>query len=73
MANVTASDSPKHFFLKALSKSWGRIISNFTKGEISYDNQVLLGVILRCGFPSCTLQFGQEENLPGHLIESRAY
>ena len=73
MTNVTVSYSPKHFLLKTLSKSWVRIISNFTKGEISYDNQVLLGVILRCGFPSCTLQFGQEENLPGDLTESRAY
>ena len=40
---------------------------------ISYDNPVLLEVILQCGFPSCTLQFGQEKNIPGHPIESRAY
>ena len=43
-------------------KQWrGRIISNFTKGEtffITYDNQVLLGVISQCGPPSCTLQKG---------------
>ena len=45
----------------------------FTWGEIPYDNQVLLGVILKCGFPSCTLQFGQEEDLPWYSIESRAY
>ena len=62
----------------------GRIILNFTKREtlfVFYDNQVLLGVISRCGFPSCTLQkrpssslqFCQEENIPGHSIERRAY
>ena len=34
--------------------------------SISYDSQVLLGVILQCGFPSCILQFGQKENIPGH-------
>ena len=45
------------------------------------DNQMLLRVISQCRFPSCTLQkrpfsplqFGQEDNLPGHSIESRAY
>ena len=56
----------------------GRIISNFTKGEafISYDNQMLLGVISQSGPPSCTLQkrlsyplqFGRVENIPGHSI-----
>ena len=61
----------------------GRIFSYFRKGEIfiSYDNQVLLGVISKCGppiwtlqeRPSSPLQFGQEENMPGHLVESRAY
>ena len=59
----------------------GRIISNFTKGETFSslnDNQVLLGVI-SCGPHSCTpqkrgfLQFGQEENIPGHSIETRPY
>ena len=37
--------------------------------------QVLLKVILQCGFPSCTLQFGQEGNIniPRQSIESRAY
>ena len=47
----------------------------------SYDNQVLLGVISQCGPPFRTLQekptfplqFGQEENLPEHSIESRTY
>ena len=34
---------------------------------------MLLGIILQCDFPSCTLQFGQEEKIPGHPIESRAY
>ena len=48
---------------------------------MSYDNQVLFGVISQCGSPSCTLQkrpfspfqFGQEENMLGHSIERRAY
>ena len=48
---------------------------------ISYDNQVLLRVFSHCDPPSCTLQerpssplqFGQEENIPGHSIERRAY
>ena len=47
----------------------------------SYDNQVLLGVISQCGLPfwtlqerpSSPLQFGQEENIPGHSTERRAY
>ena len=30
-----------------------------------------MGLILQCGFPSCTLQFGQEENILGHSTESR--
>ena len=60
----------------------GRIVSNFTKVHffVFYDNQVLLGVISQCGPPSYTLQeklsplqFGQEENIPGHSIERRAY
>ena len=46
-----------------------------------YDNEVRLGVISQCGSPSCafqkkpsvSLQFGQEENIPGHLTERRAY
>ena len=33
----------------------------------------VLGVILQSGFHSCTLQFGQEQNIPEHSIESRAY
>ena len=45
------------------------------------DNQVLLGVISQCGPPICTfqkrpsspLQFGQEENIRGHSMKSRAY
>ena len=60
------------------------IISNFTKGEsffISYYNQVLLGLFSRwvafsCFLikrPSSPLQFGQEENIPGHSFERRAY
>ena len=62
----------------------GRIFFKFHKrGDflISYDNQVLLGVISQCAPPTRTLQerpsspiqFGQEENLPGYSIESRAY
>ena len=54
------------------------------KGEtffISYNNQVRLGVISQCGHHSCTLQnrpsspfqFGQEDNIPGHLSERGAY
>ena len=47
----------------------------------SYNNQVLLGVISQCGLPfwilqerpSFPLQFGQEENISKHSIESRAY
>ena len=31
---------------------------------ISYDNQVLFGIILQCGFHSCILQFSQDENIP---------
>ena len=42
---------------------------------------MLLGIILQCGPPSCTLQkrpffplqFGQEENISRHSIESRVY
>ena len=63
---------------------WGDLIKN--KGGVgffqfhksrdfftSFDNQLLLGVIFQCGFPSCTLRFGQEENIPGQPTESRAY
>ena len=32
-----------------------------------------LAAILQCGFLSCTLHFGQAENMPGHSVESRAY
>ena len=47
----------------------------------SYDNQVLLGLFSQCNPPSCTLQkrpsspiqFGREENIPGHPTERRAY
>ena len=49
--------------------------------SIFYDNQVLLRLMSQCGPPSCTLQnrsysplhFGQEENIPEHSIERRAY
>ena len=42
---------------------------------------MLLGVISRCSPASCTLQkrpsspfqFGQEENMPGHSFERKAY
>ena len=57
----------------------GRIISKFTKGETfsslmttkcswgySYNVASLLA-------PSWALQIGQEENVPGHSIESTAY
>ena len=62
----------------AYFKNKGRIrlfqISQKERLFISYDNQVLLGVMSQCGSPSCTLQkrssspphFGQEENIPGH-------
>ena len=48
---------------------------------ISYDNQVLLGVISWCSPRSCTpqkspsflLQFGKEENISGNSINRRAY
>ena len=51
----------------------GSIISNFTKGEnfISYDNQVLLGVISQCGPPSCTLQ--KWISLPFTLAKNKTY
>ena len=47
----------------------------------SYDNQVLLEVISQFDLPFWTpqertsfpLQFGQEENIPEHSIESKAY
>ena len=52
-----------------------RIISNFTKGKtfLYLMTTKCSRVILQCGFPSCTLQFGQEKNIRGHSIESRAY
>ena len=48
---------------------------------MSYDNQVLLVVISKRASLSCTLQkrpssplqFGKEENIPGHSIKRRAY
>ena len=47
---------------------------------VSYNNQVLLGVISRCA-PLCnlqkrssfSLQFGQEENILGYFFETIAY
>ena len=50
-----------HLFVRGPNKQQrsGKIISNFTKGEtflISYNNQVLLGIISQCNPPSCTLQ-----------------
>ena len=68
------------------SKKWGRgggagaPPAPFLYGP-ACDNQMLLRVISQCRFPSCTLQkrpfsplqFGQEDNLSGHSIESRAY
>ena len=51
----------QYLFLRGSNKQQrrGGIISNFTKGEtyfISYNNQVLLGVIWRWSSSSCTLQ-----------------
>ena len=47
---------------------------------VSYNNQVLLGVISRCAplcnlqkRPSFSLQFGQEENILGYSFETIAY
>ena len=61
----------------------GRIISNFTKGETfsSLLQPSAFGHNCTMWLPSGTLQerssslflFGQEENIPGHSIESRAY
>ena len=62
----------------------GAIISNLTKRKaffISYNNQVLLGVISQCGpllvpskkRSSCPLHSGQEETISGHSFERRAY
>ena len=51
----------------------GRIISNFTKKKlfISYDNQLLLGVISQCASPSSTLKKGLP--LPFTLAKKRTY
>ena len=58
----------------------GSIISNFTKGETFclLWQPSALGVISQCFCtlqkrPSSPIQFGEEENIPGHLIERRAY
>ena len=61
-----------------------KIISNFTKEETFSSvmtTKVLLGEISQYAPPSCTLQkrpfsplqFGQEENIPGHSTEGRTY
>ena len=34
---------------------------------------MFLGVISQCGFAFGTLQFDQEDNIPGHSFERRAY
>ena len=55
-------------------------ISQKERFFISCDNQVLLGVISQRRLLSCTLQirsssplqFGQEENIPGHSTERKA-
>ena len=73
-----------YLFVGGLINNKGRIISIFTKREpflISFNNQVLFGLISRCSSRSCTLQkrsssplqFGQEENIPGHSIGRGAY
>ena len=63
-------------------KRRGWIVSNFAKDFfISYENQILLGVISQYGTPSCTLQkrpssllyADQEENISRNSIERRAY
>ena len=60
---------------------WGKIISNFTKGETFNlwwqpsalgDNLTMWSPFLKKR-PSSTLHFGQEENIPWHIIEGRAY
>ena len=66
------------FFLRRSNRKQrrDRIISNLSKGETFSSllaTKYSWGIILRCGFPTCTLQFGQEENIPGHSIENRAY
>ena len=50
----------QYLFVRGFDKQQkrGGIILNFTKGKIffiSYNNQVLLGIIWRCSPPSCTL------------------
>ena len=48
---------------------------------MSYDSQVLLGIILQCGPTVSTLQkkrffplqYGQEEKISRHAIERRVY
>ena len=75
-----------YLFVKGFNKHKKRSesISNFIKGEaffISYNNQMLLDVLSRRSLPSRTLQerpssplqFGQEQNIPGHLFERGAY
>ena len=65
----------------ALSKMTLRILQIFRALFISYDKHAFLGLTSQCDLPSCThqkmpsspLQFGQEENIPGHSIERRAY
>ena len=76
---------PAVLFCKGSNKQQRRcgIISNLTRGEtffISYNNEVLLEVISRCGTPPWILQkklplfqFGQEENMPGHSTEKGAH
>ena len=54
----------------------GRIILNFTKGEtfsfqLFYINQMLLGIILQCGAPSCTL--AKKAFLSPSIWERREY
>ena len=47
-------------------------ISQKEKILISYDNQVLMRVISQCA-PSSPFHFGQEDRIPGHLIERRSF
>ena len=64
------------YFQEGLIKNKGGVglfqISQKEKLFISYDNQVLMRVISQCA-PSSPFHFGQEDRIPGHLIERRSF
>ena len=64
------------YFQESLIKNKGGVglfqISQKEKLFISYDNQVLMRVISQCA-PSSPFHFGQEDRIPGHLIERRSF